>query len=82
MVDEGIVAIPKCVSDVENIGFCKKNGDVAVGVSRSVVLEGNRRPVELYREVALASGFADQHHLARVFRRITGTTPSSYRRSL
>jgi AraC family transcriptional regulator len=33
-------------------------------------------------EVALASGFADQHHLARVFGRITGVTPSSYRRSL
>jgi len=33
-------------------------------------------------EVALASGFADQHHLARVFRRITRVTPSSYRRSL
>jgi len=33
-------------------------------------------------EVALASGFADQHHLARVFRRITSLTPSSYRRSL
>jgi AraC family transcriptional regulator len=33
-------------------------------------------------EVAVVSGFADQHHLARVFRRITGLTPSSYRRSL
>jgi AraC family transcriptional regulator len=33
-------------------------------------------------DVALASGFADQHHLARVFRRITGVTPSKYRRSL
>jgi AraC family transcriptional regulator len=33
-------------------------------------------------EVALASGFADQHHLARVFRRITSMTPSAYRRSL
>jgi AraC family transcriptional regulator len=33
-------------------------------------------------EVALASGFADQHHLARVFRRIARVTPSSYRRSL
>jgi AraC family transcriptional regulator len=31
---------------------------------------------------AVASGFADQHHLARVFRRVTGLTPSSYRRSL
>jgi AraC family transcriptional regulator len=33
-------------------------------------------------QVALASGFADQHHLARVFRRITGLTPTDYRRSL
>jgi AraC family transcriptional regulator len=33
-------------------------------------------------EVALASGFADQHHLARIFRRVTGITPSDYRRSL
>jgi AraC family transcriptional regulator len=33
-------------------------------------------------QVALASGFADQHHLARVFRRITGVTPSSYRHLL
>jgi AraC family transcriptional regulator len=41
-----------------------------------------RDPRVSLTEVALASGFADQHHLARVFRRITGTTPSSYRRSL
>jgi AraC family transcriptional regulator len=33
-------------------------------------------------EVAKASGFANQHHLARVFRRFTGATPSSYRRGL
>ena len=33
-------------------------------------------------EVALASGFADQHHLSRIFRRITGMTPSTYRRAL
>jgi AraC family transcriptional regulator len=33
-------------------------------------------------EVALASGFADQHHMARIFRRITRMTPSSYRRLL
>ncbi|MGA7927351.1 MAG: helix-turn-helix transcriptional regulator [Candidatus Sulfotelmatobacter sp.] len=32
--------------------------------------------------VARSTGFADQHHLARVFRRITGITPSTYRRSL
>lgn len=33
-------------------------------------------------DVALASGFADQHHLSRVFRRNTGSTPSYYRRFL
>jgi AraC family transcriptional regulator len=41
-----------------------------------------RDPRASLTEVALASGFADQHHLARVFRRITGMTPSGYRRSL
>lgn len=33
-------------------------------------------------EIAKLSGFADQHHLARVFRHIAGITPSNYRRSL
>ena len=33
-------------------------------------------------EVALASGFADQHHLSRVFRQVTSMTPTNYRRSL
>jgi AraC family transcriptional regulator len=32
--------------------------------------------------IARSTGFADQHHMARVFRRITGITPSIYRRSL
>jgi AraC family transcriptional regulator len=41
-----------------------------------------REPGTSLTEVALASGFADQHHLARVFRRITRMTPSDYRRSL
>jgi AraC-like DNA-binding protein len=30
-------------------------------------------------EVAKSSGFVNQHHLARVFRRIAGTTPSVFR---
>lgn len=47
--------------------------------ARSLILGDHRKPLT---EVALASGFADQHHLARVFRRVTGLTPSSYRRSL
>jgi AraC family transcriptional regulator len=41
-----------------------------------------RDPRMSLTEVAIASGFADQHHLARVFRRITNVTPSIYRRSL
>jgi AraC family transcriptional regulator len=47
--------------------------------ARSLILSDHRTPLT---EVALATGFADQHHLARVFRRVTGVTPSSYRRSL
>lgn len=31
-------------------------------------------------EVALETGFADQSHFTRVFRRLTGTTPAAYRR--
>jgi len=33
---------------VQNIGFCKMNGDVAVGVGRGVVLEDNSHPIELH----------------------------------
>lgn len=33
-------------------------------------------------EVALDSGFADQSHLTRVFRRVTGTTPGALRQAL
>lgn len=32
-------------------------------------------------EVALAAGFADQAHLTRAFRRLTGTTPAAWRRA-
>jgi AraC family transcriptional regulator len=31
-------------------------------------------------EVAQSSGFADQQHLIRTFRRVTGVTPGVYRR--
>jgi AraC-like DNA-binding protein len=31
-------------------------------------------------EIALDCGLADQSHLSRVFRRVTGTTPSAWRR--
>ena len=41
-----------------------------------------RDPGASLTEIARSSGFADQHHLARVFRNITGITPTTYRRSL
>jgi AraC-like DNA-binding protein len=33
-------------------------------------------------EIALECGLADQSHLSRVFRRVTGTTPTAYRQRL
>ncbi len=33
-------------------------------------------------EIALDCGLADQAHLSRIFRRVTGTTPSAWRRAL
>lgn len=41
-------------------------------------LQGTERPIA---EIALASGFRDLSHFGRTFRRYTGTTPGSYRRS-
>lgn len=49
-------------------------------VKRAQTLMRNSR--SSLAEVARSTGFADQHHLARVFRRITGITPSTYRRSV
>jgi AraC family transcriptional regulator len=44
-----------------------------------ILMRDHRTPLI---EVGLASGFADKHHFSRVFRRVTGMTPGSYRRSL
>jgi AraC family transcriptional regulator len=33
-------------------------------------------------EIALEAGFADQSHLTRIFKRVTGLTPAAYRRTL
>jgi AraC family transcriptional regulator len=41
-----------------------------------------RNPRASLTEVAKSSGFANQHHMARIFRSVTGMTPSDYRRSL
>jgi len=40
-----------------------------------------RDPRASLAEIARSTGFADQQHLARVFWRITGITPSTYRQS-
>ena len=40
-----------------------------------------RRPDVALAEVAARTGFADQSHLTRVFKRLTGLTPARYRRS-
>jgi AraC family transcriptional regulator len=37
---------------------------------------------ESLADLALAVGFADQTHFSRVFKRLTGTTPGAFRRSL
>jgi AraC family transcriptional regulator len=41
-----------------------------------------RNPHASLAEIAKSSGFANQRHLARIFRSVTGMTPSDYRRSL
>ncbi|WP_263355398.1 helix-turn-helix domain-containing protein [Acidicapsa acidisoli] len=41
-----------------------------------------RNPRTSLTDIAKSSGFANQHHMARVFRGITGMTPSAYRGSL
>ncbi|QNI31669.1 helix-turn-helix transcriptional regulator [Alloacidobacterium dinghuense] len=41
-----------------------------------------RDPRTSLTKVAKSSGFANQHHMARIFRCVTGMTPSNYRRSL
>ena len=41
-----------------------------------------RDPRTSLTEVARSSGFANQHHMARIFRCVTGITPRAYRASL
>jgi AraC family transcriptional regulator len=41
-----------------------------------------RNPHTSLTEIAESSGFANQHHMARIFRSVTGMTPSAYRRLL
>jgi AraC family transcriptional regulator len=50
----------------------------------SMRVERAKRMLELREpiaEIALACGFSHQEHLTRIFRRLTGVTPASYRRA-
>lgn len=45
-------------------------------------LGDSRAPQAPLAEIALDAGFADQSHCTRIFKRITGTTPGSFRATL
>lgn len=49
-------------------------------VQRAQSLMRNRRAS--LAEIAISSGFANQHHMARIFRSFAGVTPTAFRRSL
>jgi AraC family transcriptional regulator len=60
----------------ESIGDCVRR--LRVERARRMIQEGSRDLVA----VALEAGFADQSHFTRIFRRLVGTTPGEYRRSV
>ena len=45
VVDKGVIAVPKSVSGVKNVGLRKIHGDIGVRVSRRVVLKHQSRVV-------------------------------------
>ena len=49
IVDERINAVESCVSCMQHIRFHEAHRDVAVGVSRRIVLEGDRLTIEMKR---------------------------------
>jgi AraC family transcriptional regulator len=51
---------------------------MAMRVERAKRLLMQREPIA---EIALACGFTHQEHLTRIFRRLTGATPASFRRA-
>lgn len=51
---------------------------MSMRVERAKRMLMEREPIA---EIALACGFTHQEHLTRIFRRLTGATPASYRRS-
>lgn len=47
VIDEGVDAVPKRVGDMHDAGFPRGDGNIAVGVARTVVLERDGLAVEL-----------------------------------
>ncbi len=64
--------------------FRRQHGTTVAGYVRKLRVawaqEELLRPGATTVEVALAAGFADQSHFARVFRRVVGLTPGQWRR--
>jgi len=54
-------------------------GEVVRSLRVDYVRDGLRRGDRPLAELALAAGFADQSHCARVFKRLTGESPGRYR---
>jgi methylphosphotriester-DNA--protein-cysteine methyltransferase len=55
----------------------REKGGTRLNYARKLIAQGNRAPA--LAEIAAASGFCDQAHLNRHFRRFFGTTPSAFR---
>ena len=64
--------------------FRRHHGTTIAGAVRRLRVEAAcarlRDPDVPLADVAAEAGFADQSHLTRVFKRLTGTTPGAYRR--
>ena len=42
MVDERIDPVPVCVADMHDVGLTKRDGDVAIGMGRTIILQRDR----------------------------------------
>jgi AraC-like DNA-binding protein len=56
-------------------------GDYVTGLRVQFVCRKLAETHEPLSDIAAQSGFTDQSHMTRVFKRITGVTPGSYRRN-
>ncbi|WP_432823862.1 helix-turn-helix domain-containing protein [Trichloromonas sp.] len=52
--------------------------DLRIGKARELLADGRQSLLE----IALASGFSNQFHFIRTFKKLTSLTPGAYRKSL